>query len=228
MVLYNAMDVSQIIAKSRIQTNTSTAQKTDQQMLADLNIVQDNIFSELWTKQKKYAWTYWNTDLVENQEEYRLPKENLVENYPQLQRLLKVYIDYWHWYKKATITNEKQGYFGYSVDKPSAMQADWSLFVFPAPKQAILGGLRVEWTYRPLPLLLADKSEDIKLPPDKHDILLCWLNKMNYEDKQLWNEAQLRENKYIIKMRELLAQWAMDYNDWSIEEDTTSVLDEYK
>lgn len=76
------MHVSQIISKSRIQTNTSAAQKTDQQMLDDLNIIQDNIFSTLGTTQKKYAWTCWNTDTVANQEEYKLPVEDTVNNYP--------------------------------------------------------------------------------------------------------------------------------------------------
>ena len=61
-------------------------------MLDDLNIIQDNIFSELGTKQKKYAWTYWHSDLVADQEEYRLPEEDLQNNYPQLQRLTKIYV----------------------------------------------------------------------------------------------------------------------------------------
>ena len=210
------MDITQIISKSRIQTNTSSAQKTDQQMLNDLNIIQDNIFSQLGTVNKLYAWTYWNTDTVAGQEEYKLPVEDIQNNYPWLKRLLKVYIDYGNWYQKAQIYSDPQDFkahIWWVSGQPIVMQADWSLFFNPAPKQAIIWGIKVEWTYRPLPLLITDTTEDIKLAPEYHDVYLMWLNKMNYEDKQLFNEAQLWDNKFILKMREIIEQWWQDV-DW--------------
>lgn len=217
------MKVSQIIAKSRTQTNTSTAQKTNQQMLDDLNIVQDNIFSELGSTQKLYAWTYWNTDTVANQKEYKLPQENVQQNYPQLKRLTKVFVDYGQWFVKARVFNHLQDNLSYSEDNPVVLQADWSVFLYPTPKQAIIWALRVEWTYRPLPLQLTDESEDIKLAPEHHDILLAGLNKMNYEDKQLRNEAQIREVKYINQMNEMKLQWWAD-TDWPYEVNPTTAI----
>ena len=87
------MDVSKIIAKSRVQTNTSTAQKSDTAMLNDLNIVQDTIFSSLSKLNKKYARTrYIIVTTVAGQNEDVLPKETTTD--PLLKRLLKARIRY--------------------------------------------------------------------------------------------------------------------------------------
>ena len=214
------MDISTIISKSRIQTNTSTAQKNDSNMLADLNTIQDNIFSVLWSSDKRYAWTNWTGDLVANQSEYAQPLEDLVNNYPGMRRLLKIFINYWKWLKKATIYSELPDFSNihYDTENPIAVQRDWSFFFYPTPSQNLVDWFVVEWTYRPLPLSLSDTSEDIKLAPEYHDILLCWLNKSNYEDKQLRQEAQMREQKYEVKLAKMIEQWAMDY-DWPYEED---------
>jgi hypothetical protein len=89
------MNVSSIIAKSRVQTNTSVGQKSDVDMLADLNLVQDDIFSKLSTKDKKYAWNQFypspNTTIA-GQSEYNLP---MVETgFTGLKRVFRVDVKY--------------------------------------------------------------------------------------------------------------------------------------
>lgn len=214
------MDVSKIIAKSRIQTNTSEAQKSNILMLEDLNTIQDVIFSQLGSVNKLYAWTYWHTDTIAWQSEYRLPVVDIQNSTPWLKRVLKAYIDYWTGFEAVRLFTEPQEWMHW----PIARQADNSLFFEPAPTQSIVWGIRVEWTYRPMPLLLSSTSDSIKLSAEYHDVYLMWLNKMNYEDKQLFNEAQLWENKFIVKMREIMQQWAMDI-DWPYyERDNTFLL----
>jgi hypothetical protein len=89
------MNVASIIAKSRIQSNTSVGQKSDALMLVDLNQVQDDIFSRLSIKDKKYAWNQFypnpNTTIV-GQNEYNLPMPT--ETLTGMKRLLRVDVKY--------------------------------------------------------------------------------------------------------------------------------------
>jgi len=89
------MNVSNIIAKSRIQTNTSVGQKSDALMLVDLNQVQDDIFSRLSIKDKKYAWNQFypspNTTVI-GQNEYNLPMPT--DSFTGMKRLLRVDVKY--------------------------------------------------------------------------------------------------------------------------------------
>ena len=86
------MDVSAIISKSRIQTNTSAGQKTDAEMLVDLNTVYKEIFSRLAVKSKKYTWQPYRTNSVANQNEYTIPSPTVTDT--GLKRVLNVNIKY--------------------------------------------------------------------------------------------------------------------------------------
>jgi hypothetical protein len=86
------MDVSAIIAKSRIQTNTSAGQKSDALMLQDLNIVYKEIFSRLAVKSKKYTWQTYRVNSVANQNEYTIPSPTVSDT--GIKRLLNVNVKY--------------------------------------------------------------------------------------------------------------------------------------
>ena len=75
------MDVSTIITKSRKQTSTSAWQKTDELMLADLNLVYKEIFSRLSTKSKKYTRQTYSTTTVIDQNEYNIPKPTVSDTW---------------------------------------------------------------------------------------------------------------------------------------------------
>jgi len=86
------MDVSVIIAKSRVQTNTSVGQKSDALMLQDLNIVYKEIFSRLSTKSKKYTRQTYKTNTVASQNEYQIPKPAVADT--GIKRVLNIQVKY--------------------------------------------------------------------------------------------------------------------------------------
>jgi hypothetical protein len=86
------MDVSVIIAKSRIQSNTSAGQKSDALMLQDLNIVYKEIFSRLATKNKKYTRQTYSVASVAGQNEYQIQKPTASKT--GLKRVLNISVKY--------------------------------------------------------------------------------------------------------------------------------------
>lgn len=208
------MDVSNIISKSRIQTNTSISQKSDTLMLQDLNIIYWDIFSKLSIKSKKYARDLYSpTAIVSWQNEYTLPKETVSET--GVKRVLRVDVKYtstsdWVkcWvYDSSPIETELTEYT--DNNNPIVIQRDGSFFIYPALTDTT-GDIRVEWAYLPLPLALATTSDSIKLGREYHDILIYWLNKMCFEDKQLFDKMAVYKQLYDEWVAKIISEWAMD------------------
>lgn len=194
-------------------------QASDAQYLERLNIVQDNIFSKLWTVDKKYAWTYYVSDLVKDQEEYTLPMEfvDQLKRYPWLKRLLKVYVDYGNWYKRAKIYSDT-AIENYSKEEPIASNIDGSIFLYPTPTEDKEGWIRLEWTYIPYPVKIDDESEDLKLPREYHDLYVLWLNKLAFTSKQLYDKEWIMEQKYQFRLEQLLREWVRDIDSAYMEQ----------
>ena len=206
------MDVSAIIEKSRIQTSTNVTQKSDAKMLADLNTVYKDVFSRLAVKSKKYARDLFTTDLVKDQSEYILPIRWATD--AGIKRVLKVevldkdgYIDYPIFDTSVRIDDEWDG-------KPYCINRDWSIFLYPAPKEDKAGWLRIQGQYMPIDLLLTSLSADIKLPVEYHNILLLWLNMYCFGDKQMVEKKQESMQEYEVALSRLWEEGWADIESW--------------
>jgi len=193
-------------------------------MLVDLNQVKDDIFSRLSIKDKKYAWNQFfpnpNTTIV-GQNEYNLPMPTA--SLTGMKRLLRVdvkytssddYISCWV-YNSNPLSTDLSLYT--DTSRPIVIQRDWSIFLYPAPTEAVSWGLKLEWAYLPLDLTLATTSEQIKLGREYHDVLISGLNMWNFGDKQLLDKKQLAEADYERGVKRILSEWAMDIGEWVIE-----------
>lgn len=209
------MDVSSIISKVRLKTNTSVGQKSDAEMLDDLNNgVYYPIFSKLWTKHKKYAWNVMTPNtIVVWQNEYTIPKETVSQ--VGLKRVLRMDVKYkssedWIpcWiYDSSPISTELTDYT--DTNKPIVIQRDWSLFLYPAITDST-GSYRIEWQYIPLPLTLATTSDNIKLGKEYHKILVYGLNEICFEDKMLFDKAAVYKNLFEAGVNTIVEEWSMD------------------
>ena len=206
------MDVSSIISKSRIQTWTSVGQKSDVLMLQDLNTVYGNIFSTLNSVSKKYTWQTYKTASVANQSEYNIPKGTVSDT--GLQRVLNVSIKY---SSNGDYIPIKMYDTSHPIDNdytneniPYCIQRDDSIFIYPTPSTSITDWIIIEGNYIPLALELTTVSDNIKLAPDNHDILLYGLNAWNFGDKQLFDKQIIANNMYTDWLKTLLWQWGMD------------------
>lgn len=215
------MDVSVIITKSRTQTNTSSWQKSDANMLADLNIVYQDVFSRLNEKQKKYTRQTYTTDTVVSQNEYTIPKNTVSDTW--LKRILKVRVKYtsdWEYVPcniYDTSTKIDADYTNENI--PYVIQRDWSIFLYPAPTEAVTNGLVIDGQYQPIDLLVDDESADIKLWQEYHDILISWLNMRCFGDKQLFDKQQISKWLYEDGIARMLREWGMDMESGYEEEE---------
>lgn len=206
------MDVSSIIRISRLNTNTSIWQMSNDQMLEYLNIVYKDVFSRLVINSKKYTRQRYTTDLVDWQNEYILPRPD--DAITGLKLILDVYTDYGKWLKKTRIYDTETGE---ETDEynPYIIQRDWSVFLYPTPWT---GTLVLEWKYIPLDLALSDVDSAIKLPTEYHDVLIDWLNMWVFGEKQLFDKQAIMKANYNEWVQRIKEEWAMDVESY-YEED---------
>lgn len=213
------MDVSTIIELSRKQTGTTTWQISDNDYLKYVNIVYKDIFSSLFTDSKKYTWQTYKTDIVANQSEYILPNPNSETDNWWLKVVLNVF---YNWkkipvYDTSLYTDFKQ--LEDKNQKPYWILRDWSVFIVPTPDKSITWGLVIEWKYIPVDLELTTESDDIKLPPEDHNIIVKWLNSMVFGEKQVFDKQQLWESYYKQAVHDMQVDWCFDNESWYNVED---------
>ena len=213
------MDVSTIIELSRKQTGTTTWQISDNDYLKYVNIVYKDIFSSLFTDSKKYTWQTYKTDIVANQSEYILPNPNSETDNWWLKVVLNVF---YNWkkipvYDTSLYTDFKQ--LEDKNQKPYWILRDWSVFIVPTPDKNITWGLVIEWKYIPVDLELTTESDDIKLPPEDHNIIVKWLNSMVFWEKQVFDKQQLWESYYKQAVHDMQVDGCFDNESWYNVED---------
>lgn len=210
------MDVSVIIAKSRIQSNTSAGQKSDALMLQDLNIVYKEIFSRLATKNKKYTWQTYKVNSVSNQHEYTIPAPSVSDT--GIKRLLNVSVKYssaWDYIRCKMYDTSVQVDNAYEDENiPYCIVRDGSIFIYPAISEVITDWIVIEWQYIPVDLALDTTSANIKLPVEYHDILIKWLNYWNFWDKQLFDKEWLAKQQYEEMIARMIEEWWLDIESW--------------
>lgn len=206
------MDVSVIIAKSRVQTNTSIWQKSDALMLADLNVVYKEIFSRLSTKSKKYTRQTYKTTTVANQSEYQIPRPSVTET--GIKRVLNTQIKHssdWEYIPcKIHDTSTAVDSEATDTNNPYCIVRDDSIFVYPAPSVAVTDWIVIDGQYMPLDLTLATTSASIKLASEYHDLLVLGLNMWTFGDKQLFDKQAVMKVAFEEWMMRLIEEWWAD------------------
>lgn len=206
------MDVSVIIAKSRIQSNTSAGQKSDALMLQDLNIVYKEIFSRLATKSKKYTRQTYSVASVAGQNEYQIQKPTASKT--GLKRVLNISVKYssdWD-YKPCKMYNKSVDIDSIYWDEetPYCIDRDWSIFIYPEIPTVIADAIIMDGQYIPLDLELTTTSANIKLASEYHDILVSGLNMWNFADKQLFDKKALAKQEYEEGIARMIDEWWQD------------------
>jgi hypothetical protein len=200
------MDVSTIISLSRKQTSTTTWQISDNDYLTYLNIVYKDIFSRLSTASKKYTWQTYVTDVVADQTEYTIPAPVSTQTW------LKLVLDVFYKWEKIKIYDSdiRDNETVAEYVKPYGIIRDWSIFIYPTPKEDIEWWLRMEWKYIPLELELTDTETYIKLPAEYHNVMVKWLNSYVFGEKQVFDKQQLRENAYLWAIQQIMTEWSFE------------------
>lgn len=209
------MDVSTIITLSRKQTATPAWQINDNDYLSYLNTVYKDIFSRLSTASKKYTWQTYTTDVVADQNEYTIPAPVSTQTW------LKLVLDVFYKWERVKIFDSdiRSTEIEKEYRKPYGIIRDWSIFIYPTPKENIEWWLRMEWKYIPLDLELTDTETYIKLPAEYHNVIVKWLNSAVFGEKQIFDKQQLRESYYINAIQQIMTEWSFENESGYIAED---------
>lgn len=202
------MDVSTIINLSRKQTSTTAWQIADTDYLTYLNIIYKDIFSRLSVNSKKYTWQSFNTPVVAWQSEYILPQPWEDETWIKL--VLKAFLNGEEipLYDTSLYDSEQEVNNPKRHEKPYWILRDGSIFLIPIPKED--GELYLEWKYIPLDLELTNTSDEIKLAPEYHNILVKGLNSLVFWEKQVFDKQQLWEWYYTQWIQQIQTEWSFE------------------
>ena len=226
------MTASQLISLARNQTWwTTTDQISDAQMLIYLNIVYQEMMSEIAQTDKKLTWQQWIVNTVAGQSEYTLPILDTDTSAPWLKRLINIYTKYNKgddYYTKVRVIDYEsfaassdylKEYNDYKATEnwdgreinpfpyPFVVRADeYSVFLNPAPENSVTNWLKIQWIYTPLDLEIAWTEDDIKLQREFHDLLALWMEKYIRWYRQLDNKRNIAINRYMIAKENMMEQ----------------------
>jgi len=202
------MDVTSIIKLSRKQTWTPIWQISDTDYLEYLNIIYKDVFSQLSINSRKYAWNSFTTEVNKWQSEYILPKPS--DESTGLKLVLTAFLDW----KKIPLYDSSI-YDSYEeISKPKWKEdnywilRDGSIFLMPIPQKD--WELYMEWKYIPLDLTLENTSDEIKLAPEYHNILVKWLNQLVFGEKQVFDKQQLWDWYYQQAIQNMKVEWCFE------------------
>jgi hypothetical protein len=202
------MDVSTIIKLSRDQTATSAWQIADADYLTYLNIIYKDLFSRLSVNSKKYTWQSFDTEVNAWQSEYILPQP--WEDTTGIKLVLKAFLNGKEipLYDTSLYDSEQDVRDPKRHEQPYWILRDGSIFLIPIPKED--GELYLEWKYIPLDLELTNTSDEIKLAPEYHNILIKGLNGLVFGAKQVFDKQQLWEWYYRDGVQQIQTEWSFE------------------
>lgn len=204
------MTIQEIFDDAYEDTNTSVANYPYAKALRKFNSVYKEIYRLIVTTQEEYFWTYWNTDLQEWANEYKIEREqtSYIEDWetvyvPWIAKVEKVYLITENWQellKELPDLEQVEGMKGY-VLKDNHIILNW------IPEETIEGWLRLEWIQALNTLTLEDtedalfaKQQDLR---DFEQVLVDGLKVELREHKQDFDKADRARNLYEQEKEEM-------------------------
>jgi len=191
------MDVSNIIALARTLTHTNDQQVGDTQALEYLNIIYNKIANRIITQiDEDYFWDEFLTTPVIDQNEYTFQWASATTS--GMKKITRVEMKWSDWdsYSKLVSADTLSSYSrttdylteNISTDEWFFDVKDWSLFIYPAPTEAVSNWLKVQAVIT-LPDLLTTDVEAAIFPRSSelreyHYALAIWMKQFIYAN--LW------------------------------------------
>lgn len=217
------MNAQQIINRALRLTHTNVNDYNSTQSVEDLNLVYQDMVDEIVVVTKwDYFWDTGITNTVVNQSEYVAEKLGIAPDDLDIKKINKVFVKYsstdeypmrltyqnpWvlekhpDWYKK---NQPKSEAFFYIQDE--------SIFIYPAPTEAIVWGLELFVIHKPADLTINSTETDIEIQPQFHKVMADGLKGYIYQAQGKLNEAQVAEQNYDRGVQNMTAFMKQRYN----------------
>jgi len=203
------MNVAKVLERARRIFNCSTSQYTDAQMLDDLNVVKDNLWTSLISIANEwYGWQKWTTNLVAGQWEYTTAEITSTTEWTL--KLDWVSVCYngkmYDWTTnliyipcKLVPYNSLKYDWSYYENTQDATQPiytvkDNSYMIAPLPKTTIGNGIQLTWVRNLVDYTLS--TTDLKIPLNYQEILVDGLWPYCYSQKVMKQEEIQARQEY--------------------------------
>ena len=215
------MNAQQIITRWLRIANTNAVDYPD--TLEELNLTYQDLVDRITQVTKwDYFWDIGKTPTVVNQSEYVVEKLGIEPDALDIKKINKVFVRYSTSDAYPTLLKYQNPWaLEYHPDYYKANQSknepffyiqDTSIFIYPAPQEAIADALEVYVIHKPAELTVHTSEDWIEIPAQYHDIMAYGLAKAILETQGKWNEASVVENEYEKRIREMVAYMKQRYN----------------
>ena len=220
------MNVAEFIAKVRKDTHTSEYQVTDAQILDFINEIRNDVANDIMTRINEDFFRdvltiEWSTQIDVN--EYSLKKCGY--NVAWVKKINSVEIKWHNDTPFQLLDHRKNTSTNLTMDELNAIpESAWffdiqdnSIFVYPAPKEQVPNGIRMQAVVSLLDLTLAWTEADF-FPWHSElreylNVLVYWVDARVFRAKRYQQEAQEADIKYNNERREMLIELSDRYNE---------------
>ena len=231
------MNWQQIITRALRLSHTNVANYTITQSVEDLNLIYQDLVDRIVVISKwDYFWDIWTTNAVVGQSEYLAEKLWISPNDLDIKKINKVWIKYSSTdtyftralYQNPWVLDKHPDYYktNHSKTSPFFYIQDESFFIYPAPTEAITGGIEIFVIHKPANIDENTSEDNIEIPSQFHKVMSDGLKMYIYQSQGKLNEAQVAEWDYERGISNMVTFIKKRYNQ-PIKK-TTSNLETYR
>lgn len=183
-----------------------------------------------------YFWDTGLTNTVVNQSEYVAEKLGIAPDDLDIKKINKVFVKYKSTdtyktllsYQSPTTLTKHPDYYKANqvITQPFFYIQDNSIFIYPAPTEAIVGGLELYVVHKPAALTISSTESQIEIPSQFHKYLSTWQEVYIYKSQKKVNEAQIAKAEYDQGMIEMISFMKQRYNQSRVK--TITSLDKFR
>lgn len=163
--------------------------------IEDLNEVLLDLNTTIQTEvNEDYFYNMYTTSLVADENEYTFEMPTDIKDW--MNKLKYLYVKYDNKFVRARYVSEatmQSTPFNLEENASTANPiwniADFSVFIYPAPKTSVANWLKASVTVIPKDVLLSDAESAIKIPRQYHKVIILWLMQLIYQWRWMLQEA---------------------------------------
>ncbi len=175
------MNVSTIISIVRNQTNVSSQNISDSQILDYVNMAYQDLINSIANINENYFFETYLTDMIGGENNYLFPLSNSLQAIKKIVSISVKYNETDEYYTKVRENNfgNLPGDVSYYEQNQSVLDpffviaGEW-IFLYPTPQATVNDWVKIEWILNLDDLSLESSGLDIKIPKEYHYIIVIW------------------------------------------------------
>lgn len=218
------MNWTQIYNRGLRLANTNAVDYNVSQASEDMELRHQDLVNRIVSVTREdYFWDVGTTDTVVYQSEYVVEKLGISPDDLDIKKINKVFVKYKSTdtyytkllYKSPTNLEHHPDYYKTNQSQNDAFFyiQDKSIFIYPAPEEAITWWLEVYCIHKPAEINTDSSEDEIEIPSEFHRLIAIGLSADIFYLQGKINEANDAEAKYEAGIRDMVAFMKSRYNN---------------